>query len=186
MYKRQPVVSGPTIIEYALEPGYVLMDVPYMDRQMDRPSFLWTMYAPSDTFGGGEIYRTDDDGVSWDLVQGFSPPGGVVATATNVITAVDTGVWDKASVLNVRMVGGSSLTSVTDLAVLNGANHFAYGADGRWEIIAIQLCTLTGPGRYTCTDMIRGKFGTEWAMGEHSIGAVSYTHLDVYKRQQYE
>lgn len=165
-----PVVSGPTIIQYALEPGYVLMDVPYMDRQMDRPSFLWTMYAPSDTFGGGEIYRTDDDGVSWDLVQGFSPPGGVVATATNAITAVDTGVWDKASVLNVRMVGGSSLTSVTDLAVLNGANHFAYGADGRWEIIAIQLCTLTGPGRYTCTDMIRGKFGTEWAMGEHSIG----------------
>jgi len=128
------------------------------------------MYAPSDTFGGGEIYRTEDDGVSWDLVQGFSPPGGVVATATNAITAVDTGVWDKASVLNVRMVGGSSLTSVTDLAVLNGANLFAYGADGRWEIISIQLCTLTGPGRYTCTDMIRGKFGTEWAMGEHSIG----------------
>ena len=51
--------------------------------------------------------------------------------------------------------------------MLNGANHFAYGANGRWEIISAQNAVLQGDGTYLLSDMLRGRFGTEWAMGTH-------------------
>ena len=53
--------------------------------------------------------------------------------------------------------------------MLSGSNYFAYGADGRWEIIAAQNCTLQGDGSYWLTNLLRGRNGTEWAMGLHSI-----------------
>ena len=49
-------------------------------------------------------------------------------------------------------------------------NHFAYGADGRWEIIAAQTCTLITGKSYTLQNLLRGRFGTEWAMGLHAAG----------------
>jgi len=62
------------------------------------------------------------------------------------------------------------LFSVTQLAMLAGGNHFAYGADGRWEIIAAQTCTLVSGTTYTLTNLLRGRFGTEWAMSLHAAG----------------
>lgn len=54
--------------------------------------------------------------------------------------------------------------------MFNGANHFAYGADGRWEIIAAENCVLQGDGTYKLSNLLRGRFGTEWAMGNHIAG----------------
>jgi hypothetical protein len=52
--------------------------------------------------------------------------------------------------------------------MLNGANHFAYGVDGRWEIIAAQNCVLQSDGSYILTDLLRGRFGSEWATALHA------------------
>ncbi|MBK8746133.1 hypothetical protein [Propionivibrio sp.] len=76
---------------------------------------------------------------------------------------------DKSSVLSVRFYTGGP-SSVSELAMLNGSNHFAYGTDGRWEIIAAQNCTLQGDGSYLLTDLLRGRSGTEWAMSLHAVG----------------
>jgi hypothetical protein len=70
--------------------------------------------------------------------------------------------------LNVTLTQGE-LYSVTQLAMFGGANHFAYGADGRWEIIAAQTCTLVSGKSYALTNLLRGRFGTEWAMGLHAV-----------------
>lgn len=61
-------------------------------------------------------------------------------------------------------------TTCTLLAMLSGANHFAYGSDGRGEIIAAQKCTLVTGKTYLLQDLLRGRFGTEWAMGLHAAG----------------
>jgi hypothetical protein len=89
--------------------------------------------------------------------------------ATNSIGAVESRVIDSASLLNVTLTQGA-LYSVTQLAMLGGANHFAYGADGRWEIIAAQTCTLVSGTSYVLKDLLRGRFGTEWAMSLHAVG----------------
>lgn len=90
-----------------------------------------------------------------------------MGTCTNVIGVVEPRLIDSASVLNVTLTQGE-LYSVTQLAMLGGANHFAYGADGRWEIIAAQTCTLVSGKSYVLQNLLRGRFGTEWAMGMHA------------------
>jgi len=83
---------------------------------------------------------------------------------------------DSASALTVVLSQGA-LYSVTELAMLGGANYFAYGADGRWEIIAAKTCTLVSGKTYTLTNLLRGRYGTEWAMGLH-VGGDTLVLLD--------
>jgi hypothetical protein len=163
-----PAVSGPTTIPSTGPSDFVLLDVPYMNTAQDTPSFLATMYGSSG-WPGGVLIRTDDDGMTWNDIQAFAAPGGVVGAATNTIGSVDSRVWDKASALNVTMYNGT-LSSTTELAVLNGGNYFAYGTDGRWEIIAAQTCTMVSGMSYVLTNLLRGRFGTEWAMSTHVVG----------------
>ncbi len=166
-----PVVTGPTTIGLPGGSFYVLMDVPYMHPAQADPSFLAVMCGRSASWPGGALMRTDDSGTTWNDVQGFDDVGDTIAAATNTIGLVDSRTWDKASSLTVSMITvGGTLSSTTELAVLNGANYFAYGNDGRWEIIGVQNCVLTGPNNYTLYDMLRGARGTEWAMGTHQIG----------------
>lgn len=175
-----PVVTGPTTIASAGASDYVLLDVPYLHTAQADPSFLAAMYGVSAGWPGGVLIRTDDAGTTWNDLQAFDPPGSDVGVATNTITTVDARVWDKASSLSVTMLNGG-LSSTTELAVLNGENYFAYGDDGRWEIIGVQNCVLVSGKSYTLYDMLRGRAGTEWAMSTHQIGdkLVSLSLTDV-------
>ena len=102
----------------------------------------------------------------------------IIGRCLNALTApADTCMVDFASLLSVKLLSGS-LSSVTELQT-NGANYFAYGNDTRWEIIAARTCTLQGDGSYLLSDLLRGRFGTEWATGTHVIGdALVYLGLN--------
>ncbi len=86
-----------------------------------------------------------------------------------MISAGRTDVFDTANTLRVFFKHGS-LSSVSELAVLNGENWFAYGSHGRWEIIAARTCAMQSDGSYLISDMLRGRRGTEWTCGLHEIG----------------
>lgn len=145
-----------------------LLDIPLVHSTQDTPSFMASMYGKLDTWESGSLLRTDDGGANWVYVQGFDKAC-AIGEATSVIGSVDCRVWDKASTLSVSMLHGE-LYSATELAVLNGANYFAYGVNGRWEILAAQKCTLVSGTKYVLSDFLRGRFGTEWATGMHSSG----------------
>jgi hypothetical protein len=150
------------------ESFYHLLDIPNMDDVQDDPGFIAGMYGENAGWGGGLLVRTDDGGTTWTDIELFGPPGVDVGNATNTIGAVDSRLWDKSSSLAVTMLNGD-LSSVSELAVLNGSNYFAYGNVGRWEIIAAAKCTLVGTDSYVLTDMLRGRFGTEWVMSTHAV-----------------
>jgi hypothetical protein len=175
-----PVVTGPTTIASSGASSYVLLDVPYLHPAQADPGFLAAMFGVSAGWPGGVLIRTDDSGTTWNDLQAFDPPGSDVGVATSTLGAVDSRVWDKASSLSVTMLNGS-LSSVTELALLNGENYFAYGDAGRWEIIGVQNCALVSGKTYTLYDMLRGRAGTEWAMSTHQIGdkLVSLSLTDV-------
>jgi hypothetical protein len=164
-----PVVSGPTTIAGPSLSFYVLLDIPYVHTALADPAFLCAMYGQNSSWTAGILFRTDDAGSTWTDIQAFAAPGGTLGIVSNSIGVVDSRVWDKSSSLTVSMLSGT-LSSVTDIAVLNGSNYFAYGAHGRWEIVGIQICTLVSGTIYTCSDMIRGAKGTEWTMGLHQAG----------------
>ncbi|KQT90147.1 hypothetical protein ASG60_11000 [Methylobacterium sp. Leaf469] len=70
--------------------------------------------------------------------------------------------FDRAIRLDVRLGAAGGLASVPEAAVLAGANRFALvGPDGVVEIVAAAGVTLTGPGTYRLTRLLRGLGGSE-------------------------
>ena len=175
-----PIVTGPSTLPLLGPTTPIFLDVPYMHPAQADPSFLMAMYGAADTWPGAVLVRTDDYGSTWAEIQGFSSPGAAIGSASNTIGDVDSRVWDKGSVLSVTMLNGE-LFDATEIAVLNGGNHFAYGAPGRWEIIGVQKCTLISADNYKLSDMLRGRKGTEWAMSLHAVGdkVVALSETDV-------
>ncbi|PUA17255.1 phage tail protein [Glaciimonas sp. PCH181] len=151
-------IPGPT--------QYELLDTPLMNDVFDTAGFPVAMSGYLAGWPGGILMRSDDDGQVWNQIQGFSRPGSLMGYVFNSLSAHSGLSIDKASVLSVTV--NQPLSSVTELQMLNGANHFACGMDGRWEIIAAQNCVLQADGSYILTDLLRGRFGSEWATGLHA------------------
>lgn len=162
-------VTGAATITPVGASVYYLLDVPMMTSLQSGPSWLAGMAGALAGWKGGSLLQSIDGGATWTILQDFGPPGATFGTASNSIGVVESRVIDAASVLSVDLSSGE-LYSVTQLAMLGGTNHFAYGLDGRWEIIAAQTCTLVTGTSYVLSNLLRGRFGTEWAMGLHAVG----------------
>ena len=153
-------LKGPTRLQ--------MLDIPAVHDGMDTPSMLVAACGYYDAWPGGVVLRSDDGGTSWDQTDAVGVPGATMGQSINALSGVDSfALMDKANTLSVRLINGD-LSSVTETALFAGANHFALGAHGRWEIIAAQTCLLQGDGTYILRDFIRGRFGTEWAVNAHA------------------
>lgn len=153
------VYRGPTVL--------ALLDVPCLSSTlMDKPGLLTAATGLYSGWQGAALLRSDDSGESYKNVETFAAPGSVIGYATAAIGTGVTHIVDFSSRLNVRLLYGT-LASVTELQMYNGANHFAYGAHGRWEIIAAMTVTEESDDTYTLQNLMRGRFGTERYMTTH-------------------
>lgn len=145
-----------------------LLDVPLLLDSLDQAGFPAAMTGYMPGWRGGVLFRSDDGGQTWGGTAAFSTKS-YFGPAINTIPApASAALIDTVSVLQVQLYAGS-LSSVTELQMLNGANYFAYGIDGRWEIIAAENCALQVDGSYLLSNLLRGRFGTEWASGLHTV-----------------
>ena len=166
-------LSGPT--------RYELLDIPTLADQFDQAGWPLAMTGFTSGWPGGVLMRSDDSGQTWTDVAGVTSPGAIMGQAVSgVLSAAPSDRIDKSGSLTVNL--SRDVFSVTELQMLNGQNHFAYGRDGRWEIIAAQNCVQNLDGTYTLTDFLRGRFGTEWATGLHA-SADSIISLNIYTLQ---
>lgn len=144
---------------------YILLDIPLLLDGNNVPGWPAAMSGYSDAWPGGIIYRSSDAGQSWATLQAFSGP----VTMGFAIGTMGTGrvdIVDSTNTLQVNLLSGE-LSSITELAQLNGGNVFAYGRPGRWEICSARNCVLQADGSYILSDWLRGRFGSEWAMTTH-------------------
>ncbi len=160
--------TAPVVIPPVGMTSMALIDTGCLLDSLDSPGFLIAAAGYSAGWPGAALYRSADGGQSYAQVNAFTQPSTLGYVATAIAAPADFRMMDKASVITARFYGGASVSSVTEAQLLNGANHFAYGADGRWEIIAAQNAVLQADGSYVLTDLLRGRFGTEWAMGSHA------------------
>ena len=161
--------NGSTTIARVGPSVYHLMDLPRLSSVQDEPCLLAAMAGAIASWNGGALYQSIDAGSTWVEQEEFGPPGATFGIATNSIGVVECRMIDASSLLTVELINGE-LYGTTLLAMLAGDNHFAYGADGRWEIIAAQNCALVSGTTYKLQDLLRGRFGTEWTMGLHAVG----------------
>jgi hypothetical protein len=164
-----PAVTGETTIALRGITQAVFLDIPMVHEMQSSVGLPVAMAGVSDGWPGGSLYQSADGGATWSDLADAGAPGATIGTATNALVAVDSRLLDSRSLLAVTLATGD-LYSVSLLNLLNGGNTLAYGANGRWEIIGAMTCTPGGGNAYVLSNLLRGRFGTEWAMGMHVIG----------------
>jgi len=172
------IYTPPAVAQAGLSTGQVLawagpsevelLDIPCVLDSMDQAGFAVAMSGTSEGWPGGVLVRSDD-GQNWTTVLGFSKPGSTVGFVYGAIGAGRTDIPDTANVLQAYFTSGEP-TSVTADAIDGGANMFAYGADQRWEIISARTVADRTDGGKNIYNLLRGRFGTEWAMTTHQDG----------------
>jgi hypothetical protein len=117
---------------------------------------------------GAVVSRSADGGESWSRVATFAAPGAAAGTAINALGDWDgANVFDEANSLTVSLNAGSAPSSASRLSLYNGSNVMALSAGDGWEILQYRDAILNGDGTYTFSGLLRGRLGTEWAMGVH-------------------
>jgi hypothetical protein len=146
----------------------VILDIPLL-RDIDNsagPYVALDSYA--DVPADGELLVGDDD-------TNLAPRGTVSASAPIGFAETALAGWtgalvDETNTFTVAL-GDDVFSSVTrDVLLAGGAEYWAYGAPGRWEIGASAQGDSLGDGRYILSRHLRGLFGTERFTGTHVAG----------------
>lgn len=153
------------------------MDLPLLSADDDLAStgsvvrMYWALAArPHAGWSGGSLYL----GRSNKKMNEFGSTKDAVLQL-RVISASDAPnwqAWDEEGEIVVKVRAGDPalLSSHTRGDVADGANMFAYGAPGRWEIVSFTDLTDNGNGTYSLTGLLRGQRGTHIHIDNHETG----------------
>jgi hypothetical protein len=163
------VVPGDTTLE--------LLDAPLVRLADDNPGYFAAMGGTPTVPGliegwpGGDLFRQEAEGLE-DIAR-LTRPGSYFGVSDN-----DPGE----APFTIRTAGplivssSGPLVSITLDALLLGGNLAALevrtgGNRAGWEIIQYQNAQRDeNTGQWTLTNLLRGRFGTEWAIGLHAVG----------------
>lgn len=142
-----------------------LLDIPLLRDQDDTPGFYVAACGYRDGWSGANLFRSSDGGASWSALVNL-PDAAVIGGAVTTLGDFSGGnVFDELNTVTVLLQNGT-LSSATEEAVLNGANVAVLGD----EVIQFKTATLTATDTYVLSGLLRGRFGTEWAIAGHGGG----------------
>lgn len=149
----------------------VLLDLPLLrDADNDAGYYAAVQATGSTSFGGAVLYRSPDAGTTYESVVTFTLEA-TIGDLTDALPAGPTTIIDEGNELLVDGLSTTALESISETSLLAGLNAAAIGADGRWEVIQFRDAELVGsPPVWRLTGLLRGRRGTEWAMGTSQAG----------------
>lgn len=141
-----------------------LLDIPMLRDADNDPGFY---FSASGSTGGSwptaMLFRSTDGGANYGQA-GKMPLAAPSGAASNVLGNFLSGnIFDQINSVNVKLNSGA-LSSLTELAILNGANACLLGQ----EIVQYKSAVLNVDGTYTLSGLLRGRQGTDWAMSTHA------------------
>jgi hypothetical protein len=151
--------AGPTTL--------VAMDLPPLPGALpDRP-MLWLAGAGlSPGWRRAGVQISLDGGQSYEFAGLLSAPV-VMGTAQTVLPPASQAGWDRIGTVDVQLLAQSMwLEARSEEAVLAGANLAVLGD----ELIQFTQAAAIGSGRFRLSGLLRGRRGSEWAIGEHALG----------------
>lgn len=147
-----------------------LLDLPLLrDRDATAGSgsrFYFAMDGYQSGWSGGALYSAFD-GESYEL-EGKVASEVVWGVALSPLAGTSS-PWqtDNASTVDIRFINGAdALESITPAALLNGGNALLLGN----EIMNFADVTVNADGSYRLSTLLRGRRGTEGAIGTHKAG----------------
>lgn len=147
----------------------VMLDLPLVT-DTDNPNGYYAAMAGKSataTWPGATLYKSVDGGVNFSSLLVDVVPD-TIGDTTDVLGNFGGGnMFDESSAVTVQLrPGAGDLESHSEIEVLNGANGCVIGA----ELLQFKNATLIGSKLYTLTGLLRGRRGTEWAIGGHGAG----------------
>lgn len=140
-----------------------LMDIPILRDADNEPGFYLAMKGAGTNWPGGAYYSSpaDDDYTRLGTVTERAVFGTATTTLGNWIGG---NVFDESNLITVDVGTGQLASSTRDALLANtGLNVLLVGS----EIIQFRTAVLVSAGVYTLSGLLRGRRGTEWAMGAH-------------------
>lgn len=148
----------------------ILLDLPLLqDADNDAGYYAAVQAVGGTSFGGASLFRSPDAGITYGDVGTFVNQATIGELYAPLPVGLST-VVDYTTDLIVEV--DDELESVVLTSLLAGLNAAAIGDDGRWEIIQyLNAEAITTPVvGYRLTGLLRGRRGTEWAMGSGLSG----------------
>ena len=173
--------TNSTGVRLPVDTDMELLDIPLLRDEDDAAGFYAVAKPVTDVpFPGAALFKSPDD-VTFGLV-GETTQEGVFGVATTTLGAGTVGVFDEASSVTVSVWYGELSSTTRDAMLQSGVNMMLIGS----EVIQFRTATLVTTGIYTLTGLLRGRRGTEWAVGAHAAdervvllnGAVSKVSLN--------
>ena len=165
----EPLVKPPMLIGLAGLTDAYLLDIARIHEEQDVAGAAYGLMGAASGWPGAALVRSDDSGASYQVV-GSTNSLAQVFISTSALSAAGSYSIDNKSALTITpLTPGASVLSVTEDQFFAGSTLAAYGADGRWEIVAFKTVSVSS-GVYTLTDFLRGLYGTEQHTGNHVTG----------------
>jgi len=139
------------------------LDIPILRDADDAPGFYVAAKGSTVNWPGAQIQASVDD-VSFTTVAEVNESAVYGTCSTTLATYTGVG-FDERNSVTVN-VGNGELSSSTRDAMLADAtiNAMLIGS----EVIRFRTATLSSPGVYVLTGLLRGQRGTEWAIATHA------------------
>lgn len=141
------------------------LDIPLLRDVDDSMGFYYAATSPRDDWSGTVVYKSPDEGVSYEAI--FEDTNMAVAgqTLTTLMPFDGGNIFDELNYVDIEVINGE-LASVSELAVLNSSNAAMIGN----EIIQFKNAELLSENVYRLSGFLRGRRGTEWCIPNHGVG----------------
>jgi hypothetical protein len=144
----------------------VLFDLPLgTDADIENGLYAGVRPTGTGTWPGASIFKSSDSGNTYQSIAAITAASTLGTASTVLGDFVGGNTVDEANSVTVVLSSGS-LASVTYAALLNGANRAVLGD----EVFGFRSATLVAENTYVLSGLLRGRRGTEWAMGSHATG----------------
>lgn len=158
------------------ESRYYHLDIPLMNDGDDLGGAGLVQYhvlasAGQPYWSGATLFRKDSTGLYQPVATQLAD--GLVGVALSALPDVDRPYCTEFTrTLTISVISGDAavLSSVTYLEAMNGANMFAIGRPGCWEVCHVITITNNGDGTFTFEGLRRGRKSSEEYTGLHQAG----------------
>lgn len=141
-----------------------LMDVPLFRDIDDNAGFYIAGNGYYAGWTGGRVYQSKDAGATYNSLVTLSIEPTLGYATTVLATTASPEIWDDTNTVDVTISAGTIATA-TDLEVYAGANAAMLGS----ELIQFGTVTSLGGSAYRLSHLLRGRNGSEWAVGTHTV-----------------